>query len=132
MTRGCALVAAVDAAAGVWSRAGMDLSGRWEFGFDRNLNGQLVPTTPAHELILISLDERTFVGRYVFPAGDRSTFKGELSTTSQGTLMLIRQVNEQTGYQALYVGKVESEARLTGIFTDSAGPDGDFRMKKLR
>lgn len=111
---------------------GMDLSGRWEFGFDRNLNGQLVPTTPAHELILISLDERTFVGRYVFPAGDTSAFRGELSTTGQGTLMLIRQVNEQTGYQALYIGKVENAGRMTGIFTDSAGPDGDFRMKKIR
>lgn len=110
----------------------MDLSGRWEFGFDRNLNGQLVPTTPAHELILIMLDERTFVGRYVFPADDRSSFRGELSTTSQGTLLLLRQLNEASGYQALYIGKVEGEAKMSGIFTDSAGPDGDFRMKKIR
>jgi len=112
--------------------AGMDLSGRWEFAFDRNLNGQLVPTTPAHELILISVDEVNFIGRYVFPAGDKSTFRGELSVTSQGTLMLLRQVNEQTGYQALYIGKVEGDSKMAGVFTDSAGPDGDFRMKKIR
>jgi hypothetical protein len=110
----------------------MDLSGRWEFSFDRILNGQLVPTTPAHELILIMLDERSFIGRYVFPADDRSAFRGELSTTPQATLLLLRQVNDQTGYQALYIGKVEGETKLSGIFTDSAGPDGDFRMKKIR
>lgn len=110
----------------------MDLSGRWEFGFDRNLNGQLVPTTPSHELIVIMLDERTFVGRYVFPADDRSQFRGELTRTSQGTLLLLKQVNEQSGYQALYIGKIENEVKVSGIFTDTAGPDGDFRLRKIR
>jgi hypothetical protein len=124
--------AQVDAGVGVWSSAGMDLSGRWEFAFDRNLNGQLVPTTPPYELILISLDETTFVGRFVFPADDRSKFRGDLTRTSQGTLMALRQVNEQTGYQALYIGKVEVETKIAGIFTDLAGPDGDFRMRKIR
>jgi len=114
----------------------MDLSGRWEFGFDRTLNGQLVPTTLAHELILIMLDEHNFVGRLVFPAGDPSRFTGRLSTTGQGTLFSLHQVNEQTGYQALYIGKLESgpgaDARVVGIFTDLAGPDGDFRLKRIR
>jgi hypothetical protein len=110
----------------------MDLSGRWEFSFDRNLNGQLVPTTPPYELILVMLDESTFVGRFVFPADDPSKFRGELMRSSQGTLMVLRQVHELTGYQAVYVGKVESAAKVSGIFTDVAGPDGDFRMKKIR
>lgn len=109
-----------------------DLSGRWEFSFDRNLNGRLVPTTPAHEVILIMLDERSFLGRYVFPADDTSSFRGELSTTSQGTLMLLRQLNAESGYQALYIGKLDGDGKMAGIFTDSAGPDGDFRMKKIR
>jgi hypothetical protein len=45
----------------------MDLSGRWEFSFDRDLNGQLVPTSLSHEVIFIMLDEHNFVGRLVFP-----------------------------------------------------------------
>ena len=110
----------------------MDLSGRWEFSFDRTLNGQLVPTSVPHEVIFIMLDANNFVGRLVFPADDPSRFTGRLSTTSQGTLFSLYQVNEQTGYQALYIGKVEGESKLSGIFTDSAGPDGDFRMKKIR
>lgn len=109
----------------------MDLSGRWEFSFDRNLNGQVVPTSPPYELIVIGLDAGAFVARFVFPAEDRSTFRGELSTTRQGTLMVLRQLNEHSGYQAVYVGQVESESRVAGIFTDVGG-HGDFRMKKIR
>lgn len=108
----------------------MDLSGRWEFSFDRNLNGQVVPTTPPYELILVALDEGSLVGRFVFPAEDRSKFRGELSTTSQGTLLVLRQVHEN-GYQAVHVGKVESDSRVAGVFTDVGG-HGDFRMKKIR
>ena len=167
----------------------MDLSGRWEFSFDRDLNGQLVPTSLAHEVIFIMLDERNFVGRLVFPPDDPSRFTGLLTTTSQGTLFSLRQVNEQSGYQALYIGKLErelrrlgidrprfedyaalfpklggvdellaavgfgdiatasvatkildaersvaaaAEARVAGIFTDLAGPDGDFRLTRIR
>ena len=113
----------------------MDLSGRWEFSFDRTLNGQLVPTSVPHELILIMLDEVNLVGRLVFPADDTSRFTGRLCTTSQGTLFSLHQVNEQSGYQALYIGKLEpsaaAEARVAGIFTDLAGPDGDFRLKRI-
>ena len=54
----------------------MDLSGRWEFSFDRTLNGQLVPTSVPHEVIFIMLDERNLVGRLVFPAEDTSRFHG--------------------------------------------------------
>jgi len=109
----------------------MDLSGRWEFSFDRNLNGQLVPTSVAYELILIMLDETNFVGRLVFPADDPSRFRGSLSTTSQGALLSVHQVNERTGYQAMYIGKVLDESRIAGIFTDLAGPDGDFRLRRV-
>jgi hypothetical protein len=108
----------------------MDLSGRWEFSFDRNLNGQVVPTSPPYELILVALDDGALVGRFVFPGEDRSKFRGELSTTSQGTLLVLRQVNPN-GYQAVYSGTVESEARVAGVFTDVGG-HGDFRMKKIR
>ncbi|MBA3548446.1 MAG: hypothetical protein H0T76_18340 [Nannocystis sp.] len=114
----------------------MDLSGRWEFSFDRDLNGQLVPTTLAHEVIFIMLDEHNFVGRLVFPPDDPSRFTGRLTTTSQGTLFSLYQVNEQSGYQALYIGKLEpssaADARVAGIFSDLAGPDGDFRLKRIR
>ena len=110
----------------------MDLSGRWEFGFDRSLNGQLVPTSVAYELILITLDETNLVGRLVFPADDTSRFRGTLSTTRQGTLLSLHQVNERTGYQAMYIGKVVDESRIAGIFTDLAGPDGDFRLRRVR
>ena len=109
----------------------MDLSGRWEFSFDRTLNGQLVPTSVPHELILIMLDEVNLVGRLVFPADDTSRFNGHLSTTSQGTLFSLHQVNDKTGYQALYIGKVEGDSRIAGIFTDLAGPDGDFRLRRI-
>jgi hypothetical protein len=113
----------------------MDLSGRWEFSFDRDLNGQLVPTSLAQEVILIMLDANNFVGRLVFPADDPSRFTGRLTTTSQGTLFSLYQVNEQTGYQALYIGKLEpgaDDTRVAGIFSDLAGPDGDFRLKRIR
>lgn len=110
----------------------MDLSGRWELSFDRNLNGTLVPTTVPHEIILIMIDEATIVGRLVFPAEDRSRFTGKLTTTSQGTLFSLQQVDEQTGYQAHYIGKIEGDDRVAGIFTDLAGPDGDFRLKRIR
>jgi hypothetical protein len=112
----------------------MDLSGRWEFSFDRDLNGQLVPTTLSQEVIFIMLDEQNFVGRLVFPADDPSRFTGRLSTTSQGTLFSLHQLNEQTGYQALFIGKLEPGApeRIGGIFSDLAGPDGDFRLKRIR
>jgi hypothetical protein len=109
----------------------MDLSGRWEFSFDRTLNGQLVPTSVPHEVIFIMLDERNLVGRLVFPAEDTSRFHGNLHTTSQGTLFSLHQVNEKTGYQALYIGKVEGDSRIAGIFTDLAGPDGDFRLRRI-
>ncbi len=109
----------------------MDLSGRWEFSFDRTLNGQLVPTSVPHELILIMLDEVNLVGRLVFPADDTSRFTGRLCTTSQGTLFSLHQVNDKTGYQALYIGKVEGDSRIAGIFTDLAGPDGDFRLRRI-
>ena len=114
----------------------MDLSGRWEFSFDRDLNGQLVPTTLAHEIIFIMLDDHNFVGRLVFPPDDPSRFTGRLTTTRQGTLFSLYQVNEPSGYQALYIGKLEpssaAEARIAGIFSDLAGPDGDFRLKRIR
>lgn len=112
----------------------MDLSGRWELSFDRDLNGQLVPTTLSQELIIIMLDEQSFVGRLVFPADDPSRFTGRLSTTSQGTLFSLHQVHPQTGYQALFIGKLEpsSDSRVAGIFSDLAGPDGDFRLKRIR
>lgn len=110
----------------------MDLSGRWEFSFDRNLNGQLVPTSVAYELIIIMLDPASFVGRLVFPADDPSQFRGVLSTTQQGTLLSLHQVNERSGYQAMYIGKVADDARIVGIFTDLAGPDGDFRLRRVR
>jgi hypothetical protein len=113
----------------------MDLSGRWEFSFDRDLNGQLVPTSLAQEVIFIMLDDHNFVGRFVFPADDPSRFTGRLTTTSQGTLFSLYQVNEHTGYQALYIGKLEpsaGDARVAGIFSDLAGPDGDFRLKRIR
>jgi hypothetical protein len=110
----------------------MDLSGRWEFSFDRHLNGHLAPTTVPYELIFIMLDEATFVGRFVFPADDPSRFRGELSTTSQGTLLVLRQHNEATGYQAVYIGKLDGDSRISGIFTDLAGPDGDFRLRRIR
>ncbi len=111
----------------------MDLSGRWEFSFDRDLNGQLVPTTLAHEIIFIMLDEHSFVGRLVFPPDDPSRFTGRLTTTSQGTLLSLYQVNEQSGYQANYIGKLEpNSVAVAGIFNDLAGPDGDFRLKRIR
>ncbi len=110
----------------------MDLSGRWELGFDRNLNGTLVPTSVPYEVILIMVDETSFIGRLVFPAEDLSRFTGRLSTTSQGTLFLLQQLNEQTGYQAHYIGKIEGDDRIAGIFTDLAGPDGDFRLRRIR
>ena len=110
----------------------MDLSGRWEFGFDRNLNGQLVPTSVAYELVLIMLDDTNLVGRLVFPADDPSRFRGSISTTTQGTLLSLHQVNERTGYQAMYIGKVVDASRIAGIFTDFAGPDGDFRLRRVR
>ena len=109
----------------------MALSGRWEFSFDRTLHGQLVPTSVPHELILIMLDEVNLVGRLVFPADDTSRFTGRLCTTSQGTLFSLHQVNDKTGYQALYIGKVEGDSRIAGIFTDLAGPDGDFRLRRI-
>ena len=94
-----------------------------------------MPTSLAHEVIFIMLDERNFVGRLVFPPDDPSRFTGLLTTTSQGTLFSLRQVNEQSGYQALYIGKLEpsaaAEARVAGIFTDLAGPDSDFRLKRI-
>ena len=109
----------------------MDLSGSWESSFDRTLNGQLVPTSVPHELILIMLDEVNLVGRLVFPADDTSRFTGRLCTTSQGTLFSLHQVNDKTGYPALYIGKVEGDSRIAGIFTDLAGPDGDFRLRRI-
>ena len=110
----------------------MDLSGRWEFSFDRTLNGQLVPTSVPYEVIFIMLDPVSFVGRLVFPADDTSRFTGRLNTTGQGTLFSLHQVNEKTGYQALYIGKLDSDARIAGIFTDLVGPDGDFRLRRIR
>jgi len=109
----------------------MDLSGRWEFSFDRSLNGLLVPTSVAYELILIMLDDTNLVGRLVFPADDPSRFRGLISTTTQGTLLSLHQVNERTGYQAMYIGKVIDASRIAGIFTDLAGPDGDFRLRRV-
>jgi len=109
----------------------MDLSGRWEFSFDRSLNGLLVPTSVAYELILIMLDDTNLVGRLVFPADDPSRFRGLISTTTQGTLLSLHQVNERTGYQAMYIGKVVDASRIAGIFTDLAGPDGDFRLRRV-
>lgn len=109
----------------------MDLSGRWEFSFDRTLNGQLAPTTVPYELIIIQLDPERFVGRYVFPADDPSHFQGTLYSSPRGTLFSLRQVNETTGYHALYVGKVEGATSLSGIFTDIAGPAGDVRLRKI-
>ncbi|MBZ5714273.1 hypothetical protein [Nannocystis pusilla] len=109
----------------------MDLSGRWEFSFDRTLNGQLAPTTVPSELIIIQLDADHFVGRYVFPGDDPSRFEGTLYTSERGTLFSIRQTNERTGYHALYVGKVENATSLSGIFTDVAGPAGDVRLRKI-
>jgi len=110
----------------------MDLSGRWEFSFDRDLNGQLVPTSVAYELILIMLDDTNLVGRLVFPADDPSRFRGVVSTTAQGSLLSLHQLNERTGYQAMYIGKVVDASRIAGIFTDLAGPDGDFRLRRVR
>ena len=110
----------------------MDLSGRWEFSFDRTLNGQLVPTSVPYEVIFIMVDTVSFIGRLVFPAEDVSRFVGKLSTTGQGTLLSLHQVNEQTGYQALYIGKIDGDDRIAGIFTDLAGPDGDFRLRRIR
>lgn len=109
----------------------MDLSGRWEFSFDRTLNGQLAPTTVPYELILIQLDQDRFVGRYVFPGDDPSRFEGALYSTERGTLFSLRQLNEKTGYQALYVGKVENPGSLSGIFIDVGGPAGDVRLRKI-
>ena len=109
----------------------MDLSGRWEFSFDRTLNGQLVPTSVPYEVIFIMMDAVSFVGRLVFPAEDKSRFTGTLSKTRQGTLFSLHQVNEQSGYQALYIGKVDGDTRIAGIFTDLAGPDGDFRLRRI-
>lgn len=110
----------------------MDLSGRWELSFDRTLNGQLIPTSVPYEAIFIMMEADTFVGRLVFPAEDLSRFTGKLSTTSQGTLFSMHQVNEQSGYQALYIGRIDGDARIAGIFTDLAGPDGDFRLRRIR
>ena len=109
----------------------MDLSGRWEFSFDRTLNGQLVPTTVPHELILIQLEATRFVGRFVFPADDPSVFEGTLHGSGRGQLFSIHQVNPSTGYHALYAGKVESAVSLSGIFIDLAGPAGDVRLRKI-
>lgn len=109
----------------------MDLSGRWEFSFDRTLNGQLAPTTVPYELILIQLDESRFVGRLVFPADDPSRFTGTLHASERGLLFSLHQFNERTGYQALYVGRVESPLSLSGIFVDVAGPAGDVRLRKI-
>ncbi|MDC0722630.1 hypothetical protein [Nannocystis bainbridge] len=109
----------------------MDLSGRWEFSFDRTLNGQLAPTTVPSELIIIQLDPEHFVGRLVFPGDDPSQFHGTLISSTRGTLFSLRQVNEKTGYLALYAGKVESPTSLSGIFTDISGPAGDVRLRKI-
>jgi hypothetical protein len=109
----------------------MDLSGRWEFSFDRTLNGQLAPTTVPYELIIIQLDADRFVARYVFPSDDPSRFEGTLYPSERGTLFSLRQVNEKTGYHALYVGKVESVTSLSGIFIDVGGPAGDVRLRKI-
>ncbi len=110
----------------------MDLSGRWEFSFDRTLNGQLSPTTVPLELILIQTDATQVVGRFVFPADDVSRFRGQLTTTPQGTLLCLHQHDEASGYQALYIARVEDPDRVGGIFTDLAGPEGDFRLKRIR
>lgn len=109
----------------------MDLSGRWEFSFDRTLNGQLAPTTVPFELILIMLDEVRFVARFVFPGDDPSRFEGTLYTSERGTLFSLHQRNERTGYHALYVGRVENPETLSGIFIDVAGPAGDVRLRKI-
>lgn len=109
----------------------MDLSGRWEFSFDRTLNGQLAPTTVPHEVIFIMLDATRFVGRYVFPADDPSRFVGTIYSSERGDLFCIHQLNEKTGYHALYVGRVDSDTSLAGIFTDVAGPAGDVRLRKI-
>lgn len=109
----------------------MDLSGRWEFSFDRTLNGQLAPTTVPYELIIIQLEPGRFVGRFVFPGDDPSTFTGTLHTSERGTLFSIHQNNATTGYHALYVGKVDSATSLSGIFIDVAGPAGDVRLRKI-
>lgn len=110
----------------------MDLSGRWEFSFDRTLNGQLVPNTAPFELILIQLDAARFVGRLVFPADDPSAFEGTLYPSERGTLFSIHQLNPNTGYHALYTGKVETATSLSGIFVDNIGPSGDVRLRKIR
>lgn len=110
----------------------MDLSGRWEFSFDRTLNGQLVPTSVPYEVIFIMTNETSLVGRLVFPGEDISRFTGTLTTTSQGTMFSLHQINDKTGYQALYIGKLDGDSRIAGIFTDLAGPDGDFRLRRIR
>lgn len=109
----------------------MDLSGRWEFSFDRTLNGQLAPTTVPFELILIMLDDTRFVARYVFPGDDRSRFEGVLHRSERGVLFSIHQVNDGTGYHALYVGRVDNPDNLSGIFIDIAGPAGDVRLRRI-
>lgn len=109
----------------------MDLSGRWEFSFDRTLNGQLAPTTVPYELIMIMLDDTRFVARYVFPGDDRSRFEGTLYESERGALFSLHQSNPSTGYHALYVGRVESPDNLSGIFIDIAGPAGDVRLRRI-
>ena len=109
----------------------MDLSGRWEFSFDRTLNGQLAPTTVPYELIVIMLDETRFVARFVFPADDPSRFAGELHTTSRNALFTLKQTDPGADHLALYVGRVESPTSLVGVLVDLAGPPGDVRLRKI-
>lgn len=109
----------------------MDLSGRWEFSYDRTLNGQLAPTTVPYELILIMLDDTRFVARFVFPGDDPSRFEGVLHPSERGVLFILQQTNPRTGYLALYTGKVESETSLSGVLVDLAGPPGDVRLRKI-
>ena len=58
-----------------------------------------------------------------------------MTRAASRALFSLYQVNEQTGYQALYIGKLEpgaDDTRVAGIFSDVAGPDGDFRLKRIR